>query len=98
MPEHPTLRIHSPRPDIQVVAKERQKVWLMERTSRRLASFMITVAMFFLLNALFMTEWIFVVVALVSLCAAICCMGASEKFVKLNAETPTRDSDAGFFV
>lgn len=96
MPEHPTLRIHSPRPDIQVVAKERQKVWLMERTSRRLASLMITVAIFFLMNALFLGQWVFVVAALIALCLAISCMGASEKFVKLNAETPTRDSDIGF--
>jgi hypothetical protein len=96
MPEHPTLRIHSPRPDIQVVAKERQKVWLMERTTRRLASLMVTVAMFFILNALFLTQWVFVVLALVALCLAVSCIGAAEKFETMNAQTPTRDSETGF--
>ncbi len=98
MPEHPTLRIHSPRPDIQVVANQRKQFWLLERTTRRLGSLMVTFALFFCISGFIMGEWwLMSLFVLGCLFLAVSCLGASEKFQEMSATTPTRD-DGGFAV
>lgn len=97
MPEHPSLRIHSPRPDIQVVANQRKHLWMLERTTRRLGSLMVTFALFFMIMGFITTEWWTIsIIVLLCLFIAVSCLGASEKFQEMSATTPTRDNDVGF--
>ncbi len=91
MPEHPTLRIHSPRPDILVVADERKRLRFMERTCIRLSGLMIVSSLFVIFFAIITNNVHFAIFACVLLVLAYFSMEISKIVHETHESTPTRD-------
>lgn len=91
MAERPTLRIHSPRPDILDVATERRNYWIFQRFCVRLSAFMIVLSFFFMWVGILFQTPIFPLMAVGFLVLAYIFFGFSKKIEQMSEErTPTR--------
>jgi hypothetical protein len=91
MPEHPSLRIQSPRPDILAVADERKKMRFLERTFIRASAFMLVGALFFIFATIITVNMMFVFITLFCIILAYTLQELSVRLRDMHEQTPTRD-------
>lgn len=97
MPEHPTLRIHSPRPDILDVADTRRRLRFMERTCLRLSGLMIVSATFLTILTVIMNDAFIAIGAFFLMFLAYFFQEISQRLRDTHESTPTRDDKSADF-
>jgi hypothetical protein len=90
MPSHPSLRIHSPRPDIEDVANHRATFRIAERVCIRITSLMLVVSIFCILLTVLTNSIYIALGAFVTMLLAYVFNGCANRLREGREETPTR--------